>query len=92
MSGRFLQIPTLATFTQPEGVTDCVHSLRKLQDDPFGGDAANSCNDSPAAPGAKPMGPFYELDSSLPAALPAPGASPLAQPPHSPPERAETRA
>jgi hypothetical protein len=66
---------TLVRFSQPDGVTDYVNSLWKLQDDPFAGDAANSYNDGPPEPGAKPMGPFYELESSSPAAALAPGAS-----------------
>ncbi|HWH72575.1 MAG TPA: DUF6786 family protein, partial [Candidatus Sulfotelmatobacter sp.] len=66
---------TLVQFTQPAGVTDYVNSLWKLQDNPYGGDAANSYNDGPAAPGAKPLGPFYELESSSPAAALAPGQS-----------------
>jgi hypothetical protein len=64
---------TLVKFTQPAGVTDYVNSLWKLQDNPFRGDAANAYNDGPATPGAKPMGPFYELESSSPAAALAPG-------------------
>jgi YhcH/YjgK/YiaL family protein len=52
-----------------------VNSLWKLQDDPYAGDAANSYNDGPPAPGAKPLGPFFELESSSPAASLAPGAS-----------------
>jgi hypothetical protein len=66
---------TIVQFTQPEGVTDYVNSLWKLQDKPFGGDAANSYNDGPPTPGAKPLGPFYELESSSPAAALAPGKS-----------------
>jgi hypothetical protein len=66
---------TLVKFTQPAGVTDYVNSLWKLQDHPFQGDAANSYNDGPATPGAKAMGPFYELESSSPAAGLAPGES-----------------
>ncbi len=62
------QVLTIVQFTQPEGVTDYVNSLWKIQDHPFGGDAANSYNDGPPAPGAKPLGPFYELESSSPAA------------------------
>lgn len=69
------KVLTIAQFNQPEGVTDYVNSLWKLQDNPFGGDAANSYNDGPATPGAKPMGPFYELESSSPAAALAPGKS-----------------
>ncbi|HRZ36840.1 MAG TPA: hypothetical protein P5534_10795, partial [Candidatus Paceibacterota bacterium] len=34
-----------------------------------------SYNDGPPAPGAKPMGPFYELESSSPAAALRPGKS-----------------
>lgn len=69
------KILTIVQFNQPEGVTDYVNSLWKLQDNPFGGDAANSYNDGPPAPGAKPMGPFYELESSSPAAALEPGKS-----------------
>lgn len=66
---------TVVQFTQPEGVTDYVNSLWKLQEKPFAGDAANSYNDGPPAPGAKPLGPFYELESSSPAAALEPGKS-----------------
>jgi hypothetical protein len=66
---------TVVQFTQPAGVTDYVNSLWKLQDNPFAGDAANSYNDGPPSPGAKPLGPFYELESSSPAAALAPGKS-----------------
>ncbi len=69
------RVLTLVQFNQPAGVTDYVNSLWKLQDHPFGGDAANSYNDGPPAPGAKPMGPFYELESSSPAAALSPGRS-----------------
>ena len=66
---------TIVQFSQPEGVTDYVNSLWKLQDQRFAGDAANSYNDGPASPGAKPLGPFYELESSSPAAALKPGKS-----------------
>ncbi len=66
---------TLVQFSQPPEVTDYVNALWKLQDHPYGGDAANSYNDGPPTPGAKPMGPFYELESSSPAAALAPGGS-----------------
>ena len=69
------RVLTIVQFTQPAGVTDYVNSLWKLQDDPYAGDAANSYNDGPPAPGAKPLGPFFELESSSPAAALAPGAS-----------------
>ena len=69
------RVLTIVQFSQPDGVTDYVNSLWKLQDDPYAGDAANSYNDGPPAPGAKPLGPFYELESSSPAAALAPGAT-----------------
>ena len=67
------KVLTVMQFSQPAGVTDYVNSLWKLQDNPYGGDAANSYNDGPATPGAKPMGPFFELESSSSAAALAPG-------------------
>ncbi|MCX6968969.1 MAG: hypothetical protein NTV93_02295 [Verrucomicrobia bacterium] len=41
--------------------------------DPFDGDAINSYNDGPASPDAKPLGPFYEIESCSPALFLAPG-------------------
>jgi len=64
---------TVIHVTIPEGVTDYVNSMWKIQDDPFAGDVVNSYNDGPASPGAKPLGPFYELESSSPAADLRPG-------------------
>jgi hypothetical protein len=69
------KVLTVVQFTQPKGVTDYVNSLWKLQDNPYGGDAANAYNDGPPSPGAKPLGPFYELESSSPAAALKPGKS-----------------
>jgi hypothetical protein len=69
------KVLTVVQFDQPAGVTDYVNSLWKLQDNPYGGDAANCYNDGPPSPGAKPLGPFYELESSSPAAALAPGRS-----------------
>ena len=64
---------TVVQFNQPKGVTDYVNSMWETQKDPFTGDAANSYNDGPASPGAAPMGPFYELESSSPALNLKPG-------------------
>lgn len=69
------RVLTIVQFNQPAGVTDYVNSLWKLQANPYGGDAANCYNDGPPSPGAKPLGPFYELESSSPAAALAPGKS-----------------
>jgi hypothetical protein len=69
------KVLTIVQFSQPPDATEYVNSLWKIQDDPFAGDAANSYNDGPPSPGAKPLGPFYELESSSPAAALAPGKS-----------------
>lgn len=69
------RVLTIVQFSQPKDVSDYVNSLWKIQDHPFGGDAANSYNDGPPSPGAKPLGPFYEMESSSPAAALTPGAS-----------------
>jgi hypothetical protein len=66
---------TLVHLTLPENAADYVNSMWKVQEDPFAGDVVNSYNDGPASPGAKPLGPFFELESSSPAAALAPGAS-----------------
>jgi len=47
----------------------------EVQKEPFAGDVVNSYNDGPPAPGAKPLGPFYELETSSPAAALPAGAS-----------------
>jgi hypothetical protein len=71
-AGRVL---TIVRYTQPDGVTDYVNSQWKLQEQPYAGDAANAYNDGPPSPGAKPLGPFFELESSSPAAALGPGQS-----------------
>src|SRR5205814_1528297 len=54
---------------------DYVNSMWEVQKAPYGGDVVNSYNDGPPAPGAKPLGPFYELETSSPAAALAPGGA-----------------
>jgi hypothetical protein len=68
------RVLTIIQFNQLEGVSDYVKSLWKIQAQPYAGDAINAYNDGPAKPGAKPFGPFYELESSSSAAALAPGA------------------
>ena len=67
------KVLTIVHLTVPEGASDYVNSMWEIQENPFGGDVVNSYNDGPAAPGAKPLGPFYELESSSPAAALKPG-------------------
>lgn len=66
---------TIVTFTMPPGETDYVNSMWEVQDEPYGGDVVNSYNDGPAGPEGKPLGPFYELETSSPALVLAPGES-----------------
>jgi hypothetical protein len=66
---------TLVQFSTPPAPHGYVNSMWEIQKEPFAGDVANSYNDGPPAPGAKPLGPFYELESSSPAAALAPGGS-----------------
>jgi len=67
------KVLTIVHLTVPEGATDYVSSMWEIQENPFGGDVVNSYNDGPPAAGAKPLGPFYELESSSPAAALNPG-------------------
>ena len=62
------KVLTVVHLTVPDGATDYVNSMWEIQENPYGGDVVNSYNDGPPAPGAKPLGPFYELESSSPGA------------------------
>ncbi len=64
---------TIVHFTIPEHPGDYVNSMWEIQEDPYGGDVVNSYNDGPPGPGAKSLGPFYELESSSPSAALEPG-------------------
>ena len=66
---------TVVQFTFTPGQTNYVNSKWQIQTNPYAGDVANSYNDGPPAPGAKPLGPFYEMESSSPAAALGPGQS-----------------
>ncbi|HAM11149.1 MAG: hypothetical protein A2X04_04685 [Bacteroidetes bacterium GWF2_41_9] len=63
---------TLLWYSAPEKPTKYVNSKWGTQDDPFSGDAVNSYNDGPVDDGSI-MGPFYEIESSSPAAMLPPG-------------------
>lgn len=63
---------TIVTYNQPAGSPPYVNSAWGEQDNPLEGDVVNSYNDGPVADGSI-MGPFYEIESSSPAALLAPG-------------------
>jgi hypothetical protein len=70
------EVLTVVQYNQPAAeVTDYVNSKWELQKHPFSGDVINAYNDGPAEPGAAPLGPFYELETSSPALPLASGAS-----------------
>lgn len=56
-----------------EPADEYVNSKWEIQSEPFKGDVLNAYNDGPPEPGVKPMGPFYELESSSPAKALKPG-------------------
>lgn len=58
----------------PDGIKEYVNSKWGEQTNPFEGDAINAYNDGPVEDGTQ-MGPFYELESSSPAASLKPGES-----------------
>lgn len=69
------KVLTVVQYNKPNDVSDYVNSMWELQDEPYNGDVINAYNDGPPEPGAKPLGPFYELETSSPAAALAAGQS-----------------
>jgi hypothetical protein len=65
---------TILQFEKPLTEMPYVNSQWQLQQQPFVGDMINSYNDGPVEDGTQ-MGPFYELESSSPAAELEPGES-----------------
>jgi hypothetical protein len=66
---------TLVQYTLPEDPSEYVSSTWEVQQNPYSGDVVNSYNDGPVGPGEKPLGPFFELETSSPALALAPSAS-----------------
>lgn len=69
-AGQVLNIVTYNVQDAPHGF---VNSMWELQKQPYAGDVINSYNDGSPAPGEPPLGPFYELETSSPAAALKPG-------------------
>ena len=67
------KVLTIVQYNKPEAAVNYVNSMWELQSEPYKGDVVNSYNDGPSEPGAKPLGPFYELETSSPAAALKPG-------------------
>ncbi len=64
---------TIVTYNVQDAPNGFVNSMWELQEEPFSGDVINAYNDGSPEPGVAPMGPFYEIESSSPAAALAPG-------------------
>jgi len=58
----------LITYNKQEAKHGYVNSIWEEQEEPFSGDVLNAYNDGSPEPGVPPMGPFYELETSSPAA------------------------
>ena len=67
------QTLNLVTYNVQEAPAGYVNSMWEMQKDPFSGDVLNAYNDGAPKPGAAPLGPFYELETSSPAAALKPG-------------------
>jgi len=68
------KVLTVIRFNKPEASLGYINQLWEMQKEPFKGDVINSYNDGPLENGGQ-IGPFYELETSSPAAFLAPGES-----------------
>ncbi len=68
------QTLTILQFDKPAVSAEYINQLWEIQKEPFVGDVMNSYNDGPLEDGSQ-LGPFYELETSSPAAFLAPGES-----------------
>lgn len=68
------KVLTVAQYSLPPNNDRYVNSLWEIQEEPYSGDALNSYNDGPLANGDQ-LGPFYEIESSSPAAALQAGSS-----------------
>ena len=62
------KVLTLVTYNKQEATNGYVNSAWEFQEEPYEGDVLNAYNDGSPEPGVPPMGPFYELETSSPAA------------------------
>ena len=67
------KVLTVVTYNMQDAPAGYVNSAWEIQKDPYGGDVINAYNDGSPEPGAPPLGPFYELETSSPAAALKPG-------------------
>jgi hypothetical protein len=64
---------TIVHYDGPKKGAPYVNSMWEEQKEPYKGDVVNSYNDGPPAPGKPPLGGFFEIETSSPAAELAPG-------------------
>lgn len=64
---------TVVHYDGPKAKAPYVNSMWEQQKDPYAGDVVNSYNDGPPGPGEPPLGGFYEIETSSPAAELGPG-------------------
>lgn len=67
------KVLTVVTYNVQDAPNGYVNSMWEHQEEPYAGDVINSYNDGSPAPGEPPLGPFYELETSSPAAALKPG-------------------
>lgn len=67
------QVLTIVTYNEQEAPHGYVNSSWEIQKEPYKGDVINSYNDGSPEEGVAPLGPFYELETSSPAAALKPG-------------------
>ena len=66
---------TVVQYDKPKASAPYVNSMWERQLAPYTGDVVNSYNDGSPGPGKPPLGGFYEIETSSPAAELAPGQS-----------------
>jgi len=69
------KVLTVVTYNVQEAPSGFVNSMWEIQKEPYAGDVINSYNDGSPEPGVAPLGPFYELETSSPAAALKPGGT-----------------
>jgi len=67
------QVLNIVTYNVQESPSGFVNSMWELQEKPYSGDVINAYNDGSPEEGKPPLGPFYELETSSPAAALSPG-------------------
>jgi cephalosporin-C deacetylase-like acetyl esterase len=65
----------LVTYNRQPAPSGYVNSMWETQKEPYAGDVLNAYNDGSPGEGKPPLGPFYELETSSPAALLKPGGT-----------------